>query len=66
MAMGLAAGIGAHLGWGLSHGTFSPWWLPSSIVGWWLGINLVICAVVLMALAGVERLDGANHTKGKA
>jgi serine protease len=66
LAMGLAAGVGAHLAWGLSHGTFSPWWLPSSFVGWWLGVNLVICAVVLLALAGVERLDATQNGKGKA
>ena len=56
VVIGLAAGVGAHLGWGMAHGAFAPWWMPSSVHGWWLGANVVVCVFVALVIAGVERL----------
>lgn len=58
LAMGLAAGVGAHLAWGMAAGAFAPWWMPSTFTAWWLGANVLLCALVVLTLAGVERLEG--------
>lgn len=57
LALGLSAGIGAHLLHGVVCGTLAPWWIPGSFATLWLGGNALACLLAAMAVAGVERMD---------
>jgi len=57
VAMGFAAGIGAHLFHGAATGGLDPWWMGSSLGVLWLVVNATVCVLVAMALAGTEKLD---------
>jgi serine protease len=56
-AMGLAAGIGAHLFHGAATGTLNPWWMPLGLDVVWLVANASVCVLLAMALAGTEKLE---------
>lgn len=57
LAMGFAAGIGAHLFYGAATGALDPWWMGSSLGSIWLVINATLCVLIAMALAGTEKLE---------
>ncbi|MFK7930241.1 MAG: S8 family peptidase [Myxococcota bacterium] len=57
LAMGFAAGVGAHLFHGAATGSVSPWWLGSTFGVGWLLLNATFCVLLAMALTGTEKLD---------
>lgn len=57
LAMGFAAGVGAHLFHGAATGGLSPWWMGGTLGMGWLLVNATGCVLIAMALAGTEKLD---------
>lgn len=55
VALGITAGVGTHLVYGILSGGLFPWWVPASLTTPWLGVNAAVCLVLALALVGIER-----------
>lgn len=57
LAVGVCAGIGAHLVHGLATGSMVPWFATGVVASTWLGLNATVAVLAGMAVAGLDRLD---------
>lgn len=57
LALGLAAGIGAHLLHGAATGTLAPWWMPTALGTLWLAGNGASCMMLGLGLAGAQKIE---------
>ncbi len=57
LALGLAAGVGAHLLHAAAVGGLQPWFMPGVLGKVWLAFNAAVCVVLALALAGTEKLE---------
>jgi serine protease len=60
IALGVSAGVAAHLVVGIFSGAFAPWWIPSGWAAMWLGANALVALLAGLAVAGVERSEGGR------
>ena len=63
LALGFAAGVGAHLIHGSFSGTLSPWWLGENVGTWWLSFHGTLALAIALGLAGVEKLEREGASK---
>jgi serine protease len=62
LALGVAAGIGAHLLHGAATSTLAPWGLSGMLGTSWLIGHAAVCGLLAMALAGVEKLEAGQKS----
>lgn len=61
IALGVCAGVAAHLVHGLAVGAFGVWWVPSPVVTSWFALQALVSLLAAMVVAGVERLDARER-----
>ncbi len=60
VALGVAAGLAAHVVAALAWGPAAAWWMPPSVRAPWLGLQGVLAVGAALAAAGLARLEASD------